>query len=155
MKWKLPPKIKIYEALGCIGDGRIKISGDEAKVFSSSGNKSYVVKYNSQENAIMSNDNGSYWQNYLGYPSIAFLMEVGVIKFNPIYAEALKEIAWKDINTKFKNDFEKTAEHIHSVLLVRKIFLDDFMREVENIYYRIKELDLNMLGEKIKPPEGY
>ena len=23
MKWKVPPKIKIYEALGCIGDKRI------------------------------------------------------------------------------------------------------------------------------------
>jgi hypothetical protein len=37
--WKLPPIIKVYEALGCIADGRIHVDGDSAKVYSSSGNK--------------------------------------------------------------------------------------------------------------------
>lgn len=33
MKWKIPPKIKIYEALGCIADKRIEINGNDGKVF--------------------------------------------------------------------------------------------------------------------------
>ncbi len=34
MKWKHPPIIKIYEALGAVADGRVKISGDSAQVYS-------------------------------------------------------------------------------------------------------------------------
>jgi len=45
MKWKHPPIIKIYEALGSVADGRVEVSGNTAKVFSSSGNKFYVVSY--------------------------------------------------------------------------------------------------------------
>lgn len=45
MKWKLPPKIKVYEALGCVVDGRVELVGEhEARVYSSSRGKSYVVK---------------------------------------------------------------------------------------------------------------
>jgi len=155
MKWKLPPEIKIYEALGCIGDDRVRIGDNEAKVYSSSGNKFYVVKYSPGENAIMANDNGSYWQNYLGYPSIAFLMKIGAISFDSIYAKALEGIAWKDINTQFKNDFDKTAGYVHSLLNGKGISTEDFLNEIEHIAGQIKKLDLLMLGHKIKPPTGY
>lgn len=80
MKWKLPPKIKIYKALGVIGDARIKLDSDKAIFTSSEGNKKYDVMYSKEENAIMANDNGSYWQSYLGYPAIAFLMLTGRIE---------------------------------------------------------------------------
>ena len=73
MRWKNPPKIKVYEALGCIADNRIEVNENEAKVYSSSREKYYTVKYD--RNSIMSNDNGSYWVGYLGYPSIALLMK--------------------------------------------------------------------------------
>lgn len=155
MKWKLPPKIKIYEALGTIGDGRIEVSGNSVKVYSSSGEKFYDVEFDPKQNAIMANDNGSYWQGYLGYPAIAYLMKTGIIKFNPIYAEALKGIAWKDINTKFKNDFEKTEKYVHELLESKSISADDFLKEVDLIYRQIEKLDLSMLGRKTKPPEGY
>ena len=49
-KWKLPPRIKIFEALGAISDGRIKINGNTAKVVSSSGNKEYSVEYKPENN---------------------------------------------------------------------------------------------------------
>lgn len=155
MKWKLPPKIKIYEAFGSVGDGRIEVNGNEGKAYSSSKNKFYTISYNPENGGIMANDNGSYWKGYLGYPAIAFLMQKGVIKFNPVCAEALKGIAWKDINTKFKNDFDKTAEYVHEVLREKGIKIGDFYLEVENIYKQIGELDLSLLGSKVKPPEGY
>jgi hypothetical protein len=94
MKWKLPPRIKIYEALGCIADGRMEVEGNMAKVYSSSRGKFYTVTYDPERQAIMANDNGSYWQGYLGYPSIAFLMHVGAIRFDHAYAEALEGVAW-------------------------------------------------------------
>lgn len=156
MKWKLPPKIKVYEALGCVADGRVELVGEnEARVYSSSRGKFYVVKYDADARAIMVNDNGSYWQGYLGYPAIAFLMHIGVVSFDARYAEALKDIAWKDINTRFKNDFEKTAEYIHGILKTKGLILADFFREVESILAQIQKLDLSLLGKKVKPPTGY
>src|SRR3989339_2007322 len=114
MKWKHPPIIKIYEALGAVADGRVEVGGNTAKVFSSSGNKFYDVSYDKEKNAIMANDNGSYWKGYLGYPAIAFLMKTGVLSFDEKTASLLENIAWKDINQKFKNDFDKTLEFILS-----------------------------------------
>lgn len=157
MKWKMPGKIKIYEALGCVADVRVRLgaSGNEAEVLSSSGNKSYVVKYDPKQNAIMCNDNGSFWQGYLGYPAIAYLMEVGVIEYDKKVAKMLDGIKWKDLNTKFKNDFNKTlgfilkqcAESGHDTKLIEQ--------EVEKVLSQIIALDLGLLGKKIKPPIGY
>lgn len=155
MKWKLPPPIKIYEALGAVADGRIKVDGNEAKVYSSSGNKFYTVTYDVNKQEMMANDNGLYWQGYLGYPSIAFLMHIGVIHFNPLYAEALKGVAWKDINTQFKNDFNKTVTYVHSLLQEKSVSLEDFLKEADDIQTQIERLNLSLLGKKTKPPTGY
>jgi hypothetical protein len=59
----------------------------------------------------MVNDNGSFYKGYLGYPAIAFLMSIGAIQYPAAIAEEFI-IAWKDINTKFKNDFDKTLAFI-------------------------------------------
>jgi hypothetical protein len=155
MRWKIPPRIKVHEALGCIADKRIIVKGNEAEVFSSSREKSYSVRYDPEKKAIMTNDNGSYWVGYLGYPSIAFLMLKGVVGYNPIYAEALKDIPWKDVNQKFKNDFEKTEEYVNDLAKARGVHVEELDKEIDRIYEQIKKLDLEMLGEKTKPPEGY
>jgi len=154
MKWKLPPKIKIYEALGCIADDRIEINENEAKVFSSSRGKSYTITYDGR-NSIMCNDNGSYWIGYLGYPSIAFLMLKGKIKYNSKFAEALKGIKWKDINVKFKNDHEKTEAYVLDFVKAKGHDVNEFLAEISNINHQIKELNLEFLGNKTKPPTGY
>lgn len=153
--WLIPPKIKIYEALGAIGDKRISIKSNEAEVFSSSGGKSYLVKYDPKSNSILANDNGSYWKGYLGYPSIAFLMLKGILRYDQKFSEALKGIQWKDVNVKFKNDFEKTEKYVQELLLKNGINLDEFLSEVDNIHQRIKEIKFKILSPKIKPPAGY
>ena len=156
MKWLIPPKIKIYEALGCLGDERIKEENAEIHVYSSSGNKFYIVKYFAEgENSIMANDNGSYWKGYLGYPSIVYLMKIGKIKFDEKFAEALRGIKWKDINQKLKNDFEKTEELIRKELVLKGVNMKEFDEELGNIMEQIKKLDLNLLGGKIRSPSGY
>ncbi len=153
MKWKQPPIIKIYEALGAAADGRIEISGNTAKVYSSSGNKFYDVSYDPFTQSIMANDNGSYWKGYLGYPAIAFLMKIEVLSFDEEIASLLKDIAWKDINQKFKNDFDKTLEYIlSSKSEEEKKKLFDLVDKIES---EIKALDLSYLGKKMLPPKGY
>ena len=154
-KWAIPPEIKVYEALGGIGDKRIDVSGDEAKVFSSSKGKFYSIQYNEKENAIMCNDNGSYWKGYLGYPSIAFLMLKGKIKYNPKFSEALKEIPWKDINVKFKNNFSKTEQYILEIVEKRGYKKEELIEEVKQISSQIESLSINQLGKRTIPPKGY
>ncbi|TSA58262.1 hypothetical protein D4R42_00070 [bacterium] len=155
MKWKLPPIIKIYEALGCLADGRLKVTDFEVRVYSSSGNKYYIVQYSESENAIMSNDNGSFWVGYLGYPSIAYLMKLGKLPFSKRYSEALKSIAWKDINTKNKNDFTKTMSEIDKIIKQRGINIKEFHDFIDKVEKAIKEKDLNLLGIKQNPPKKY
>jgi hypothetical protein len=129
------------------------VSGNIAKVFSSSRNKFYEVSYDQEVGAIMSNDNGSYWKGYLGYPSIAFLFKIGVLEFKSDLANLLKGIKWKDINQKFKNDFEKTLGYIEESLpRADKLALTNY---VQYIYDEIGKLELKLLGSKVIPPEGY
>jgi len=100
--WKKPPRIKVLEALGCIADKRIEFISDyEAKVVSSTGERVYTVKWDGGK-AIFSNDNGSIYRGYLGYPSIAFLMLKGLLPFNEKLANGLKGIPWKRLNEKYK-----------------------------------------------------
>jgi len=152
-KWEQPPAIKIYEALGAVADGRIEVGQDGVRVYSSSRKKQYEVTYNAVENAIMANDNGSYWKGYLGYPAIAFLMRAGVLEYKEEYAKLLKSIPWKDINVRFKNDFARSLDHILSSLTEEnKKGIEAYVASVEK---QISALGLKMLGPKKKPPQGY
>ena len=151
--WKEPPIIKIYEALGALADGRVEVSGDSAKVFSSSGKKFYEVRYDAANHAITAYDNGSYWKGYLGYPAISYLFAIGVLTYEPGKALEFKDIAWKDINTKYKNDFDKTIEHIfkeksHEV----RVGLENYAKET---LAEIQALKLSHFGPKQAPPDGY
>lgn len=151
--WNIPPIIKIYEAFGAVVDERLEVSGNTARCYSSSGNKFYDVSYSSQENAIMTNDNGSYWNGYLGYPAIAFLLQKEVLEYKPDLAIYFKDIQWKDINQKFKNDFDKSIEFIFRNIEKEK------REEIEEYAYKIlgniENLKLSKLGERQKPPSGY
>jgi len=155
MKWKLPPIIKIYEALGCLADKRLKVTDSEVRAYSSSGNKYYTVQYSESKNAIMSNDNGSFWVGYLGYPSIAYLMKLGKLPFSKKYYKALKDIAWKDINTKNKNNFTKTILEIDEIVKQRGVNIKEFHDFIDKIEKAIEEKDLNLLGTKQNPPKEY
>ncbi len=153
MKWKIPSITKIYEALGTIADERIEVDGNTAKSYSSTRNKFYIITYDPTKNAIMSNDNSSYYKSELGYPSIALLMKLGVLSFDPECAEILKGIAWKDINQKFKNDFEKALDFILSTKTEEeRTKLHNFS---EKVYEEIKGLNLSLLGSRVQPPQGY
>ena len=77
---KLPPKVKIIEALSVIADDRITVQDLLSKEWkcnsSSSPWKSYKILYNEKENTISSNDSWSINQWFLWYPAIAFLLKI-------------------------------------------------------------------------------
>lgn len=156
MKWTKPPLNKIYEALGAIADNRVEIEDNTAKVYSSSRSKYYDVVYDPKKNEITSNDNASFWVGYLGYPSISFLLAKGIVDYDKVLLEYLKGFMWKDINQKFKNDFEKTDAYIDEQIVKKyDIGIDDFHKKLHAILDNIMALKLSKLGKTKKPPAGY
>lgn len=156
--WDQPPAIKIYEALGAVADGRVELdpgaSSAGAKVYSSTRNKFYTVSYDAAKHAIMANDNGSFWRGYLGYPAIAFLMAQGAVSYDPQIGALLKGIPWKDLNQKYKNDFQRVLEE--AILAHRSPDERAVLRSfVQRSAAEIEALRLVHLGQKTKPPEGY
>src|SRR5271163_243399 len=107
--WKMPPPIKVYEALGAIGDGRVRLEDEHhALVESSEGDKTYDVEISDDGREVSSNDSASYWQGYLGYPAIAVLVGRGMYKPDDRTFEALRGIPWRAINQRLRNDWDKT-----------------------------------------------
>lgn len=149
--WKTPPSIKVYEALGAVADGRVNMTNKRsARVMSSDGSKWYDVSYNRDVNAIMANDNGSYWVGYLGYPAIAFLMVSGVLLYDELVAQSLKGIAWKEINQRTKNDFGKTMAEIFSGMSGENRARIEMFGE--KVLQEIDRLRIGKLGKRVRPP---
>lgn len=58
-----------------------------------------------------SNDNGSLFQAYLGYPAIALLMALGVTPVDSWATVSFtRGIHWKGLATKFKNDWDRVVQ---------------------------------------------
>lgn len=149
--WLLPPPIKIYEAHGAIADGRVEIIDNfQAKVKSSSGNKTYNVAFSSDTRELSVNDNGSYYQGYVGYPALALLMIKGLLPFDEKLSNNLKGIHWKQINQENKNDFNKTVAYLFS--LVSKKELEAY---AQTVLTALDTLNLHRPTRIPKPPSGW
>lgn len=115
--WKMPPLVKVYEALGAIGDGRVRIEDERrATVTSSDGSKTYEVETSADGREIASNDNASYWQGYVGYPAIAVLITRGFYRAPANVIDALAGVGWKELNRKNRNDWAATIAEVEKGL---------------------------------------
>jgi hypothetical protein len=185
-KWTLPPRFKMYEALGVLSDtGRIEIvdskgSSDkepqemtsifeepatviEARIYSSSKNKFYTVRFDPTSNQIMSNDNATWFVGYLGYPAVSVLMYLGVITYDQDILPWLADIPWKDLNQKNNNNFLKTQAEVEALVLTRAGNSADPIKRlndgIDSVYQQLQALNLSHLGNRRspanKPPSGY
>ena len=115
--WKMPPLIKIYEALGALGDGRVRLLDEEnALVSSSDGGKTYEVETRDGGREVSSNDSASYWQGYLGYPATAVLLRRGLLQLPATVPDALAGIAWKELNRRLKHNYSATLAEVERTL---------------------------------------
>jgi len=102
MLLRMPPRIKVLEAASSVADGRVKKQGDSYRVVSSSGEvRVYTVSIT--DSKVKSDDNGTVYRGYVGYPIIAVLMVEGRLQYNPRIGEALRGIPWKKLNDQYKN----------------------------------------------------
>ena len=157
MQRKQPSHIlKIYEALWCVGDSRLQLVPSQdgiiaAQVISSDKTKTYTVSYRQSDQSIMANDNSSYRNDEVWYPSLALLLFLDVLDYQSEYWEALSGIVWKTINMENHNDRTLTQEQVDTKLNLQGIDIDSLHSYCENIMNKIISLHLNYLGEKIKP----
>ena len=150
--WKMPPAIKIYEALGAIGDGRVRLEDEHhALVTSSEGDKTYAVEISDDGREISCNDNASYWQGYLGYPAIAVLLMRGLYRAPANVIDALVDIPWKEINRRFTNDHDKTLAEVNEIVEASGHDPDAVASEVESIMDVLTKL-APMRGKRRRPP---
>jgi hypothetical protein len=149
MMKKLPPIEKIYEAYSAIADGRVSMHDHFAEVTSSDRTKDYIVTFSN--NTYSSNDNGSYWQSYAGYPILAVLMLQGRLSYDPQTASLFKNINWKKLNTQFKNKYADAVKEIFRDLRNRGIDTDEITRQVQAGYNELKRLDISLKKSSTKP----
>lgn len=98
---RLPPRIKVLEALAALADGRVALDGERCLVASSEGDRAYSV-YVSGGKAY-SDDNGTLLKGYVGYPILACLMARGVLPVDWDLARSLRGIPWRRLNAEYKN----------------------------------------------------
>ncbi len=154
--WQMPPPIKIYEAIGAIGDGRVRAADSGAQpsawaVVSSDGSKTYRVEISADDREISSNDNASYWQGYLGYPAIAVLMVRGTLRASAEATSVLAGIPWKELNRRFKNDYVRTNAEVARIVAERGGDFDAIRAEAASILDALAALALER-GARHRPP---
>lgn len=153
--WNLPPKAKIYEGLSAIADGRIRIGEKtQAEVDSSSRDKTYIVEWSDDFSKITSNDNASYWQGYLGYPIIAVLLKLERIQYNKEILPYLTNIQWKQINRKYKNDWDKAVDEVLLSLTESGVSVEIINNEVDKIMEQLQKLSFEKLSSRRQPPKS-
>ena len=102
---RMPPRGKIYEALTAIANDSVVMEENKAEVYSSDKSKKYNLEWN--ENGYSSNDNATFWQGYPGYPIIAILLLTNKIIYDNSILKFFRDINWKKINKKLKNNLKK------------------------------------------------
>lgn len=107
----MPPPIKVLEAAGAIGDGRVTVLSDsgstvKARVSSSAGDKTYTVAVRPVGDRVIyaySDDNGTRYRRYIGYPIISVLILQGLLPRDQEVERALAGIPWSKWNKAYKS----------------------------------------------------
>ncbi len=150
--WKMPPIVKVYEALGALGDGRVTLIDEtHATVVSSEGDKTYEVESSPDLQEVSSNDNASYWQGYLGYPGVAVLLARGLYHPRPKTVEALSAIPWKELNRRFRNDYAKTVAEVTRLVRERGHDPESVKAETASAMEALRKL-APVRGKRKRPP---
>lgn len=150
--WKMPPIVKVYEAIGAIGDGRVRLMDERrALVVSSDAGRTYEVETANGGREVFSNDNASYWQGYLGYPAIAVLLACGVLGSCAPAAGALKGVPWKDLNRRFKNDYRKTLAEVGGLVRERGFDPEAVAAQAEAVLEALRKF-APYRGKRRRPP---
>jgi hypothetical protein len=138
---RLPPRIKVLEALGAVVDGRVRLVGEgRCEVVSSEGDRVYNVVV--EGGFVYSNDNGTLYRGYIGYPILACLIAEGKLPIDAELGEKLKGVPWRRLNEQYK----RYEEVLVRVLTERGIereraeaYIDAVLRRLAAMRLRLKK----------------
>ncbi len=157
MNW-LPPKDEhiIYEALSAIADKRFTLTSDTtARCMSTSKGKFYEIKIDKSKNAIMSNDNMAYYVGEISYPMVAMMFTKNILHYDKNILPHLKDIQWKKINQKNKNNYMLSVKQVLEELESRGVETSIITKEIKRIFKELKKTTWIHLGDKRVPPSAY
>lgn len=151
--WKLPPRAKVFEAFTAVADGRVRLIGPgSATVTSSQGDKVYDVTWSEDGRTVNANDNASYWQGYLGYPSIAALMAIGVLLVPESVTGPMAGIDWHSLNARHKRDYDAAIREAFGRLSERGIDTARIIRAADDVMTQLARLELERPPRRQRPP---
>ena len=152
-KWKLPPREKVHEALSAVVDDRVDLTREcQADVWSSDRSKRYTVTWSADRRSFGANDNASFYQGYTGYPIIAVLLKLGVLPFKSEDCRALKDVPWKTINKKHKNDYRAAVDEVLSQRMPEQAHRAAFENYIDEVFEELKSLELSRERPVGRPP---
>jgi hypothetical protein len=138
---RLPPRIKVLEALGAVVDGRVRLVGEgQCEVVSSEGDRVYKVVV--EGGFVYSNDNGTLYRGYVGYPILACLMAEGELPTDAELGEKLRGVPWRRLNDKYKR-YEEVLRHIYAERSIEReraeAYIDAVLRRLAAMRLRLKK----------------
>lgn len=149
--WKKPKDEHIvYEAFTAVADARVEKSGEgKYKCFSSSGNKFYslTLEKEGESFSFMSDDNMAYYRKEFSYPILAVLILEKIIPVDTQVLNHFKNIFWKEINTKNKNDYMKSVREVLEGLAEKDIDVIKIENQVSEIFTKISSTNFGILGD--------
>ncbi|MEL9990891.1 MAG: hypothetical protein QXP98_10200 [Thermoproteus sp.] len=141
---RLPPRIKVLEALSALADGRVKLLSDkDAEVVSSDGSRIYRVHVDVGRRTAYSDDNGTMYRGYVGYPILSFLMARGLLPVDQKLGEALRGIPWRKLNEEYKK-YEVVMQIIKAELREKGISEEEVERYIDLVLSHLKKLNLRL-----------
>jgi hypothetical protein len=154
-RWKLPPAAKIYEAFGAVADDRVHVTGpDSAEVESSDRDRTYTVEWTVDLGSVAANDNASYWQGYVGYPIVAVLLTLGVLRADEQIVGQLAGIQWHELNARLKRDYDAAVDSVLTTLAQQGADRARIEAEVDGIMAQLATLELERTGRGRRPPKA-
>ncbi len=140
----MPPRIKILEAMGAIADGRVeKIGPKRYRVVSSEGDRVYNVYVDPDSLLVFSDDNGTKYRGYVGYPIIAVLMLEGIIPYDKEVAEALRGIPWRKLNETYKR-YALVEKEVKRIAVQRGVLVNKIDEIVDRAMQALRGLRLRL-----------
>jgi hypothetical protein len=138
---RLPPRIKVLEALGAVVDGRVRLVGEgRCEVVSSEGDRVYNVVV--EGGFVYSNDNGTLYRGYVGYPILACLMAEGKLPIDAELGEKLRGVPWRRLNEQYKR-YEEVLRHIYAERGIEReraeAYIDAVLRRLAAMRLKLKK----------------
>lgn len=151
MHLKMPPRIKILEAVGAVADGRIeKLSDKHFKVVSSERDRTYNVYVDVERGEACSTDNGTTYRNYVGYPIISSLLILGILPYDAAIGKSLANIDWRHLNETFKN-YSLVEEKVKEIARDRGMTPELIDKYSDEVYAQLRKIKLVKVSKCLSP----